>query len=130
MAVFYKPTKDVGYDFSGDKLTKESHAAECDINTILNQYSRTGVLNHMAMGSPEYLDVSDVDFQEAMNTVLSAQSAFAALPARIRDRYRNDPAAFLAAFADQDERKFLQDEGIIQKPVQEPPAASDASSAT
>jgi len=30
-----------------------------------------------------------------MNTVIVAQSAFDALPARIRERFRNDPAQFL-----------------------------------
>lgn len=75
--------------------TKQSFKDECDINIIMKRFERTGTLNWVNRHSPQYGDVSGLEFQTAMDIVAAGKSAFAALPARIRDRFRNDPAQFL-----------------------------------
>lgn len=81
---------------------KQSFAAECDINNILKKYVKTGLLPIVAK-SPSFDDFSDVvDYQSAMNVVLSAQGAFAELPSKVRARFGNDPANFMSFMANPD----------------------------
>lgn len=84
-------------------MTRQSEMEACDIHNILKQFSQTGfeqlVREKAAQG--QYADLTSLpDYQEALNTVLDAQAAFAALPSQIRDRFRNDPEHFI---------EFLQD---------------------
>lgn len=119
----------------GDKLvTKQSHKDECDIHNILRQYSRTGIIAHVSKGMGEYIDLPDnIDYQQSINTLMEGQAAFAALPATVRDHFKNDPALFLGAFNDPAQAEYLRSVGLLQPlkpkpatPVAEQPAvASD-----
>lgn len=42
----------------GDSMTQQSHAASCDINTIVGQFTRTGFLPPGRDGEPQYADVT------------------------------------------------------------------------
>lgn len=75
---------------------KQSMKAECDINNIVNNYMRTGQLQHVGGGEPQYGFVPAVTFHEALNIVAEARSLFEELPAQARKRFRNDPGVFLA----------------------------------
>ena len=84
-------------------MTKQEFVAECDINNIIKQYSTSGVIRHISerAATGQYLDLPDnIDFQESLNMVHQAQSAFATLPSSVRSRFQNDPAEFLAFMAD------------------------------
>lgn len=112
---------------TGEIVTKQSHRAECDINNILSQYKKTGVISHIMSRQGEYLDLpSSPDYQSALNLVLEAQEAFAHLPAVVRDRFNNDPKRLLAALGDPAFTAELQDLGILSRPA---PAASAAAPA-
>ncbi|QCQ84702.1 internal scaffolding protein [Blackfly microvirus SF02] len=79
-----------------DGMTRQEFADECDINVLMAQYERTGVLSHINMGTPQYLDVSDVpDLREALAAVDAAQVAFMTLPASVRREFDNDPVKFV-----------------------------------
>ena len=78
-----------------ETLTKQSMRDETDINRIVQQYSRTGLLSHLMSLEPTYADVSGNDFMESMLLVRQAQEAFDELPAELRARFSNDPAMFL-----------------------------------
>lgn len=80
---------------TGDGLTEQSHKNETDMNYILRDYQRTGLIKHAKEHEGRYDDVSVQDFQEAMFLVTQAQSMFDSLPANIRKRFGNDPSAFL-----------------------------------
>ncbi|AZL82962.1 internal scaffolding protein [Apis mellifera associated microvirus 17] len=85
------------------KLTKQAFKDECDINNIVRKYSKTGILEHSAAGTPRIGDFSDITenhFHESMNIVARAQNAFEQLPAELRDRFANDPGRLL---------KFMED---------------------
>lgn len=79
----------------GPSMTKQSFKDECDINVIMRRYERTGVLPTPVGVAPQYADCSAVDFQEAMLQVADAKSLFNQLPARVRERFSNDPARML-----------------------------------
>jgi len=84
-----------------DDLTQQEFREESDINTIMARYMKTGQIDFVNKHAPQYGDVSDVDFQTAMETVAKGQSMFADLPADLREKFQNSPAKFL---------EFIQDE--------------------
>jgi len=100
---------------------KQSFKDECDINNILRQYSNTGMVTHIRNEQPRYADLpDDVDFQTAMNTVIQAESAFASLPSKVRNRFHNDPAEFLAFMADPKNEAEMIALGLANAPPAEP----------
>lgn len=119
---FYRPHQRVTLDCGSEAMTKQSHKAECDIHNILRQYQRTGIINHINSKQPLFTDLpSNLDYQSALNDLLSAQAAFAALPASVRDHFRNDPRLFLAAFSDPAQADTLREFGFLNPK----PAAQD-----
>lgn len=85
----------------GAGRTKQSMKEECDINTIMARYVRTGTVAHVAKYGGSYGFASAQSFQDAINVVKKAEQMFSELPAKVRARFRNQPAEFLA---------FVQDE--------------------
>lgn len=133
---FYRPHPRVTFDNVDDNgevlpsMTKQSFVAECDINNIIKQFSATGMLTHVrdqaALG--QYLDLPDeTDFQSALNTVEVGRAAFDSLPSKVRDRFGNDPASFLAFLSDANNRDEAIALGLIDAPPKvetpAPPAA-------
>lgn len=113
-----------GEVFTPPDRTKQSFLEECDINNILKQFKATGQLRHVAAqaATGRYADLPDeVDFQASMNIVLEAESAFASLPARLRNRFHNDPAEFLAFMADPRNAKEMIDLGLATDATPPPP---------
>lgn len=108
---------------TGDVLvTKQSFKQECDIQSILKQYQKTGVITHVQNSRPTYADLpSNLDYQQSMNTLIIAREAFAGLPAKIRDHYGNDPERFLGAFYDPEQADYLREVGLLR-----PQEAADA----
>lgn len=99
-------------------MTIQSAAAECDINNILSQYRRTGIVNHVTQARASYEDLPDaVDYQASMHLLMDAQAAFAGLPAKVRDHYANDPLRLLQAIQDPQQLDQLRDFGILRKPA-------------
>lgn len=124
------PASATGLDCGDELITKQSHKAECDINTIYEQYTNTGNINHLNARTPDYLDLPDsIDYQESYNLMLQANEAFASLPSRLRDYYKNDPSTFLQALSDPNERDRLVEFGVLNKPPSPPPAAAGEPSA-
>ncbi|AXH73540.1 MAG: internal scaffolding protein [Microviridae sp.] len=80
--------------------TKQSFKDECDINTILKKFQRTGLLEFVNDRQPQYGDVSAIDFQESMQTVARANEIFADLPSSIRKHFENSPEQFFSFIQD------------------------------
>lgn len=116
---------------TGDKLiTKQSHKAECDISNILGQYKRTGIITHVQSARATYTDLpSDIDYQSSLNTLFQAEKAFSDLPAPVRAHFQNDPAAFLAAFADPQQEDQLRKFGLLKEAEAQPAKAEAAPAA-
>ena len=47
------------------RVTRPSFKDECDVNRIVSQYARTGMINHLPRSEPKYGDAPDITFQEA-----------------------------------------------------------------
>lgn len=91
----YGQKRKVSITFDGVGKTKQSFKAECDINTIMARYMKTGTLDHLSSRKGQYMDVSGADFYAAQNMVANARSMFFGLPSAIRERFENDPGEFL-----------------------------------
>lgn len=93
--------------------TKQEFKAESDINTIMAQYMRTGEMPHINEVAPQFLDVTDMDFQVHMNYIREAQELFDDLPSQIRNRFQNDPGAFIDFTSDPINRPELAKMGLL-----------------
>lgn len=116
---FYYPNRvSVVLDCGDEMITKQSFKDECDINTIMAHYEKTGIITHMTETQGQYLDLPDsMDFQDALTLVSHASDAFDNLPSVLRDRYKNDPSLFLSALSDPAERSVLTEFGVFRTPV-------------
>lgn len=116
---------DPGVDCSVEpSLTKQEFRDECDINVLMARYEKTGIPpDHFASGTPRYGDFTDVpDYHSAMNTVIQAQTLFEALPARVRERFGNDPAQMLDFLRDPENKAEAIELGLVDRPADpEPP---------
>jgi len=106
-------------------LTRQEYAAECDINNLMAQFEKTGILPANNAGEPRYLDVSDVpDLMEAHNILSQATSAFMSLPATVRRDFDNDPMQFIA-FAENPENLDKMREWKLAPPKPLAPAPQE-----
>lgn len=95
------------------RWTKQSFKDECDINTIMGRYMRTGEMPMINLSYPQYLDVSGADFQSHMQFIAGAQTMFNELPSDVRNRFQNDPAAFLDFCSNEKNRPEMAAMGLL-----------------
>lgn len=111
----YDPTKRSQIDCSKGGRTLQAHKSECDINNIMKQWTKTGVISHGTAKAPVYGDVFDVpDYQAHLNQILAAQEGFDALPAEVRKVFDNDPAKFVEGVNSPEHQEILQKLGIFK----------------
>lgn len=117
----YNYDRDVASDESGltcpePTLAQQQFRDEADINTILERFGRTGELI-VPVNVPQFGDYTEVgDYHSAMNMIIEAQSAFDALPARIRKEFDNDPGRFVDFVMDENNRDKAVEMGLIEAP--------------
>lgn len=101
-------------DFSEPILTDQSYAAACDINNIMAQYSKTGLLPETTTIPPRYVDNTVIpSLEQAFNIVNSAYDTFYDLPATIRKLMDNDPSQLENFISDANNRDLLLKHGIL-----------------
>jgi phage internal scaffolding protein len=93
--------------------TRQEFKAESDINTIMSRYQRTGELPQINVVAPQYLDVTEMNFQDHMNQIREAQELFDQLPSQLRNRFQNDPGAFIDFCGDQNNHPELARMGLL-----------------
>lgn len=113
-----KHSNESGLACKDKTLAQQQFKDECDINVLFGRYLETGempqVLNGLTYGNFEGV----FDFQTAMNAVRTAEGLFSQLPARIKNRFDNDPQKLLEFLADPDNREEAQFLKLIE-PKQE-----------
>jgi phage internal scaffolding protein len=107
-----RQTKRVGID-TGPGKTEQAHKQQCDMNYILRDYQRTGLIKHAVKYEGQYDDVSDVDYQRSMMIVADVKNMFESLPSSERKKFSNDPAKFLNYVQDAANRQDLEERGIL-----------------
>lgn len=116
----------------GPLITKQSMAAQTDINQIMNRWVAHGIPPVASGKEPTYGDFANAqDFHASLNAVMAAQDQFDRLPAHIRKHCNNDPGEFLDLVYDPLRQAELVELGLKPdtvpaaaqpKPVEEPPA--------
>lgn len=103
----------------GSSLAHQSFKDECDINVLMRRYEKTGMINHVNKHQGEYGDfINAPDYHSAMNQIIEARESFMTIPARIRARFGNDPAEFLAFVQDPANEAEMREMGLL--PAQRP----------
>lgn len=101
-------------DFSEPQLTDQSYANACDINVIMAQYAKTGLLPQNSTIPPRYIDTTQVPtLEQAFSAVNSALEAFNDLPPTIRKLMDNDPSQLENFIADPNNADLLLKHGIL-----------------
>ena len=111
--------KRVQIQFGKKGRTKQSFAAECDINNIMAKYQKTGAITHVNQHGAQYGFATSADFTDAMRLTTQAQEMFDGLPSSIRTRFANDPAQFLDFVQDANNEPEMRKLGIL--PDDKPP---------
>lgn len=121
-----EPRFSVNLDFTGQvSMTEQNHRTECDINVLLGRYKRTGQLPaNTRIG--QFMDVSAMDFQTAMEIAALGRQAFEELPSTVRNKFGNDPRAFLEFVHDERNAPALVEMGLAVAPLARPEAPSEA----
>lgn len=89
-------TDDCNTPSGGDVLTKQQEAIECNINTIIARYQKTGHLPPSPK-TPMYGDFTGpTTLLEAQALVKEASERFLALPSAVRELCDQNPAKYLA----------------------------------
>lgn len=108
-----------------DGRTKQSFKEECDVNNILKKWLQSGVVQHLATRDPEYGDFSMVDdYQSALMKLDVANASFQSMPAKLREKFHNDPGEFIDYMGDPDNREEAIQLGLFPKPEEPRPAAT------
>jgi phage internal scaffolding protein len=115
----YSPQLRVSFETTGPTLTKQSFKNECDVNNILKNYNKTGVMPEN-FNPGEYRDLDGTDYQEYMQTVASANSMFEELPSALRKRFKNDPAQLLSFVHDDKNVLEAQKLGLLRDDYKNP----------
>ena len=88
----------------------------------MKQFEKTGLIAHQRLTGGSYDDfIGSPEYHDAMNQILDAQASFEALPAKIRARFGNDPAAFLDFAQNPDNSDELIRMGLATPIPSDPP---------
>lgn len=131
---FYRPHERVQYagelvnPHTGEvtrppSMTKQEFVKECDVNNVIKSYSPRAMAVMIAENAARarYEDLPDeIDFQASIDLVRQAEASFMTLPAKVRDRFGQDPAQFLAFLSNPENVDEARALGLL-KPLPTPP---------
>lgn len=106
---FYHPErKRVQINCSEPELTDQSSKKMCDINNIITQYTKTGILPHVSKAVGRFIDNTQVlPLEEAHAIITHAKELFYQLPAQVRKMMDNDPTQLNDFLNNPDNRDLL-----------------------
>lgn len=120
---------DKGVGNFGKSIAVQSEKENCDINRIMAKYLKTGTLP-ANVATARYGDFSEAgDYQAAQDILLVAREQFAALPSKVRDRFRNDPRLFLEFVHNKDNFDEALSLGLLSAEAVAKKAKNDAAAA-
>lgn len=96
---------------SGPSLTQQHMSDETDINNIVNQFLKTGMVN--SPGMAKFGDFTANDFQTMQNHVCDMEGMFMELDAKIRRRFKNDVYQLLRFIDNPDNKEEAISLGLI-----------------
>ncbi|AZL82984.1 hypothetical protein [Apis mellifera associated microvirus 15] len=111
-------------DTGTESKVQQHQLEETDINVIVRRFTKTGELPAARL-PPAFGDFSNAPtFFQAQMIIREAQEAFDALPVEVRNRFRNDPAAFVEFATKEENADELRKMGLLD-PVPVPDKAPE-----
>ena len=105
---------------SEPSLTKTSFQEECNINSIMKRFQKTGAITHYAKHAPSYGECTSIDLLDAQLIIANANTMFEELPSSIRKKFDNDPALFLDFVQDEKNQEEMVKLGLKKAPLVKP----------
>lgn len=114
--------------------TDQSYKKMCDINSIVKNYQKTGILSHQRENLGRYIDNTKIpSLMDAQELLRHAKESFLALPSDIRKLMDHDPTKLVEFIQNPKNKQMLLDYGILEakaveipKEIQEQPKAEPA----
>lgn len=104
----------VKIDCSKPVLTDQSFKKSQDINNIMKQYSKTGILPSTREHLARYVDNTQVlSIEEAHEVIKNANEMFMQLPADIRKLMDNDPSKMVEYIKNPNNKEILVKHGVL-----------------
>jgi hypothetical protein len=97
----------------GESKTDQSFADSHDINRLIADAERKGLLRAVGKFEGEMDDFPAYDFQEAQNMMAKARTMFEEMPAGVRTRFK-DPATFMQYVNNPENREALEKMGFAK----------------
>ena len=119
------PRRRVHKEFNGISLTEQHHKDDCDMHFIMRKFEKTGQIEHLNTIKPVYADLlAQPSFEQQVNSIAQMTEAFNTAPAKVRERFGNNPGEWLEWLSNPDNRKEIEDYGYDAShlPVRETPA--------
>lgn len=92
---------------------KQSMADECNVNLIVERFEKTGLIDHLAAGVPQFVDASELgDYRSIIEQVRVVDEYFMGLPAQVRQAFGNDPRLFMDYLETKPSRDELESLGM------------------
>lgn len=105
----------VSLDCSKPVLTDQSQKGMTDINNIMLQYSKTGLLPVQQQKVAHYIDNTEImPLEEAHKLISDAKELFYQLPAQVRKLMDNDPTKLESFIKDEENTDILLKYGILE----------------
>jgi len=114
-----------------ENLTSQEFTEDADINTIVRRFGLTGELPG-DWKAPQTGDFTHItDFQTALNMVKATEEKFMEMPARLRERFHNNPQHLLSFLDNDENREEAQRLGLLKEiPPQSAPGNPPATDGT
>lgn len=100
----------------GKEPAQQQFKEDCDINSIMRRFQKTGAIDHVSKYQPTYGFASPQTYHDSMNVITYAQSMFNDLPSSVRDEFSNNPQAFLEFVQDPANADRARELGIALSP--------------
>jgi len=88
--------------FPEETLAQQHFKEHCDINRIVAQYAKTGLVPQSAATPMAEDFVGITDYHTAMNAIRRGDEAFSTLSADVREKFKNDAGRFVDFCLDPD----------------------------
>lgn len=91
------------------------HRNECNINSIMAKYRRTGLLPARVGSGMSGDFTAAVDYHSSLEAIRAAEAGFMSMPSQLRKRFDNDPAKLLDFLANDDNYDEAVALGLVPK---------------
>ncbi len=95
-------------------MVKQCFKDDCNINEIIRRNPYQLAESVAKANTGIYDDISAVDYQTALNTLIKADAMFQEQPSEIRNKFLNDPYRFFEFVNDKSNAQELMDMGLAE----------------